>query len=444
MLRFVFAIVIVYSIGSYASFAAVVDADSALAGVTPQDHNFLRYFYFKNQFDSAMVSYRFGEVKLIVNDTARRVYLSSLLAENSFVQGDSIQGVMSNLLGYSRTENFIMPASGTISYYAHLSTLRLPCDANIDTSNKGGGCDEATYGDSRWLVGVNKIQDRTEFVVQLLRASDDAVLATYDSLGIAPNPNCIYADVYGSSAGFTKHSFAIPVGYQSEPAYLRISPRRYGPTPYGIILLNEATKFMALSYSTDDLGYKKHAAYSNDSAYFHQYVWKRITEYFDSTAYQTGHYPAMIPRYVFDYGIDTLYYNKYFDKRISSAGKEYRVLKEYNGLVKASSKTENYLKYVNVPSSSLKEFEITDIYPNPSDGSNITVQLKGAYNTIGVYANILTLAGRKIGTPWYGSIVKGVSSVSFSLGDYSSGSYLLCFINNVGQLVDVRKIIIRK
>ncbi|GAB1431222.1 hypothetical protein MASR2M18_20570 [Ignavibacteria bacterium] len=316
MIRFIAWAILVLTCGAIQTSASIVDPDSNLAGITPQDHNFLRYFYFKNLFDSAQTSYRFGEVKLIVNDTAQRVYLSSLLNDGDFIQGDNNQGVMYNLHEYARTQNFLLPSSGYISYYAHLEALPAPCDASVGDTSDGGICNGFPIGQLpyHWAVGTGRIHDRTEFAVQLLRASDDSILAVFDSVGIAPNPDCIYAKFYGVDPDNVLRKRAIPAGFQGELAYLRISPRRYGTTNYGITLLNEANKFVALSYTNDGLGFRKFASFTEDSAYFRGYIWNRIVDYYDGEATQTGEYPKRVPRYIFDYGLDTLYYGKYFDK----------------------------------------------------------------------------------------------------------------------------------
>lgn len=318
MIRFIAWAILVLTCGAIQTSASIVDPDSNLAGITPQDHNFLRYFYFKNLFDSAQTSYRFGEVKLIVNDTAQRVYLSSLLNDGDFIQGDNNQGVMYNLHEYARTQNFLLPSSGYISYYAHLEALPAPCDASVGDTSDGGICNGFPIGQLpyHWAVGTGRIHDRTEFAVQLLRASDDSILAVFDSVGIAPNPDCIYAKFYGVDPDNVLRKRAIPAGFQGELAYLRISPRRYGTTNYGITLLNEANKFVALSYTNDGLGFRKFASFTEDSAYFRGYIWNRIVDYYDGEATQTGEYPKRVPRYIFDYGLDTLYYGKYFDKYI--------------------------------------------------------------------------------------------------------------------------------
>jgi len=78
--------------------------------------------------------------------------------------------------------------------------------------------------------------DVTEFVVQIVDASSNSVLATIDSVGVdTTNANdTSNPPYYGTSVATWCRSASLPQGVLGQTVYVRVVPKRYGSTPYGL------------------------------------------------------------------------------------------------------------------------------------------------------------------------------------------------------------------
>ncbi|MBS1539007.1 MAG: T9SS type A sorting domain-containing protein [Bacteroidetes bacterium] len=428
------------------SISSLVSQWSApVFSIKPNDVNYLRYFYYRNNFDSALVSYTFGEVRVFSGNLWNRVYLSSALALNSQVQGEEGQGENTELLQYSRTQNFIMPDSGQISFFRHLAVSPSPCGIIVeDDGNPGGNGDGMGH---LWLVGRNRISDKTEFVLRLIRASDGAVLAVLDSVGVNPNPLSSYAPYYGTTPNNMKTVRSLPQGYGNTEVYLQVSPRRYGPTPYGIDMkmysswLGFSTIFefdTIQGIGLSNLQYKQ----------LHQQYFAGILSYFDSVKAATGHLPS--ESLGLNLGTDSIaqiFSDRYYDKHIEANGRVYYTEKN-------SGFSKNASEQSSAPQSKngiicvgnlckLKSAEIQLVRPNPTAG-NTEISITAYKEIPNVTLDIYTVSGQKIGRVWSGTLNQGKNFISINVSDYSNGTYGVYCNNQSDETMDFDKITIEK
>ncbi|MBI3258112.1 MAG: T9SS type A sorting domain-containing protein [Ignavibacteriae bacterium] len=410
--------------------------------IKPDDVNYLRYFYYRNNFDSAFVTYSFGEVKVSSGSGWNRLYLSSALKMNEQKQGEQGQGENTQLLQYSRSEHFIMPDSGQISYYRELSVSPSPCGIFIDDGGSGGAGDGLGHA---WLVGQNKITDKTEFVVQLIRASDSVVLAVLDSVGVKQNPLSNYAPYYGTTPNHFKTIRVLPQGYGNTEAYLQVSPRRYGPTPYGIDMkmysswISNSTIFER-DDTTQVWGLTPAQNKIIDQQYFAQ-----ILSYYDSVKTATGHLPYEGAELLFSSdSLGQIFDNRYYDQHTEPNGRVYYT--EKSGFSKnASNEPERSSVKNGIVCANnickLRDAQIESVMPNPSSG-NTQISITAYKEMSNVAIEIYTIGGQKIGRIWSGLLLKGTNTISVNMSDYSNGTYGVYCNNQNGETVDFDRIII--
>lgn len=81
--------------------------------------------------------------------------------------------------------------------------------------------------------------DVSEFDVQIVDASSNTVLATPDSVGVDSTRlnGTGSPPYYGTSVATWCRSASLPQGVLEHTVYVRVGPRRYGSTPYGLTAL---------------------------------------------------------------------------------------------------------------------------------------------------------------------------------------------------------------
>ncbi len=280
-----------------------------------QANRWLWYIQLQNAFDSCAVEYEFGEVAVLDSSSAALVYIRIPYREVGYggsqtypKQGIRTIGIDTLLEKECTTFPFTVPAHGKVRFYRNLSAV-LYCDTTIQTPHRGEPYPltrPINTVDRRWILYPGWNPDQSEFVIQLVSESDGRILWVLDSIGVLPNPDSAKPVRYGIEPDRRVCERTFPPSVWGARAYLRISPRRYGPTPYGMVM----TKRMAfiarsLQYPNSDTLAIQPAIL--DSVYMASLweEWNRaIFEYADSLGRCTG-CVLFVPPFV-DYGGDTL------------------------------------------------------------------------------------------------------------------------------------------
>lgn len=416
--------------------------------IKPEDQNYLRYLYFRNQFDSAEITCFFGEYRLINGGNTTRINIINAMPHNAVLEGDSAQGENSNLLPYSRTENFTMPPSGTsqLSFYRNMTLYNIPCGSG------GGGAGGGEVGEggvdgngSHWLIGQGKIHDKTEFVTKLIRASDNAVLAVLDSVGVNTNPSSDTVFVYGTSPVKTKQTRILPTGYGGTSVYLQLSPRRYGSTPFGIDLKHYCDVPWNFSSVIDSMGHGSQDSTLEDSILIVQKT--LLFNYCDSIISATGHLPqdSIMDRFLVEPPVMDSFFFRYYDSHTLPNGKKYYTVK--SGYAKSSSMFDNSNKKNGIVCANnmckIKDAEIQRIQPSPTSGAT-QITINAYKNVENAALDVYTLSGQKIAQQWSGTLLKGNNVISVNFSDYANGTYGIYCNNQDGQTIDFDKVIIAK
>ena len=421
---------------------------SMIFPITPENQNYLRYLFFRNQFDSAEINCFIGEYRLTNSGTTTRINLNKTSQCNTVIQGDSAQGENSNLLPYSRSENFTMPSSGvaSLTFYRNMTLYRIPCDG---LGGGAGGGNTGGNGDgngSNWIIGQGRIQDKTEFVTKLIRTSDNVVLAVIDSVGANTNPSSDTVFVYGTSPVKTKHTRLLPTGYPGISVYLQVSPRRYGPTPFGIDMKHECPAMWNYSSVIDSMGHGSRDTTLESSILVAEKA--LLFNYYDSIVTTTGHLPAdsIINNMILIPALADSFHLRYFDAHTLPNSSVYYTekdwgLSKHSDLYNTPNKKNGIICVNNI--CKIKDAEIQTILPNPSSGSSEIII--NAYKDIAnVSLYIYTMRGQRIGQVWSGSLSKGDNKISVNVSDYANGTYGIYCNNQNGETVDFDKIIIAK
>ncbi|MGC8957961.1 MAG: hypothetical protein ACP5LT_09100 [Candidatus Kapaibacteriota bacterium] len=167
---------------------------------------------------------------------------------------------------------------------------------------------------------MNCILDTSEWVVQLVRASDNQVLWTIDSVGFLPNNNCPYAIAYGIQPYRINHIRNLPDEFSGIDVYIRISIRRWGPTTFGMLLapvVARANLSAFQEYAECDsiyrvLGYKC----KFDWKRFNHFYYEKVVEYLDSIVAAKNRQPLLeeLPPNLYFMFSDSNYTAKIFNR----------------------------------------------------------------------------------------------------------------------------------
>lgn len=191
----IFLILLLMIASFYRLSAEYCDTSNIIFGISKEDAIYLRYIYIQNSFDSALVEYTFGEFRIFNDSGEIRVPIAfTMNSEINSIRGDSALGEDTVLRKHLITNSFIVPTVPKVKFFRHISALKT---GNIsfppDPNHNGWDGQAVTWQDYLWVVGQGRIQDRSEFVVELVRKSDDIVVYKIDSVGVAPNPNSVLA-----------------------------------------------------------------------------------------------------------------------------------------------------------------------------------------------------------------------------------------------------------
>ena len=211
----------------------------------------------------------------------------------------------------------------------------------------GGGSSGGYYlGKVFSPEGRGRIQDNSEWVLQLIRASNNQVLSIIDSVGILQNPTTDSAKYYGTLPGHINNVRLLSDNYAGIPVYLRISPRRTGLTPYGMVLKyiqSNISKSTYFEYSDSNLYFE----YNCDSLENHQldsiYFNKLIT-YCDSVLLANGTLSIdyLFRVFITDKSKMSYFMNRYFVHDSDNYGHKW-----YSELIPSAPKPNDVKQYFN-------------------------------------------------------------------------------------------------
>lgn len=218
---------------------------------------YLWYLQLENAFDSCRLMYTFGEIE-VLDSTQSLHHLPFLSVRRDeiiprCIYGNDETGIDEILQSRCTSHPFIAPPKGFIRFFRMTEGI-IPCwvygevrdtlirlPAPINTIERG------------FKVPQGCILDTTEFIVELIQLADDQVLAVLDSIGVLPNPTTPYPTRYGTEPLLRTVTRPLPASSWGKAVYLRIKPRRHGPTPLGLALRKYSAGWcLSLLYPNDD------------------------------------------------------------------------------------------------------------------------------------------------------------------------------------------------
>jgi|GEM_PF-7073795 len=281
------SVIVLLHVGPLA--ASAVGHDTTFA-VTHNDQVFLRYYAVTDDFDSCSVIYRFGEIRQRTDGVFNRVYLDTLVKTDSMIVNDSyVTGVQSNLVPLLRSQKFYMSlTTDSITFYRTLQVSTF----SVETGNN---------------TALWKVEDSCDFTVQLVRASDDAVLKSWDSVGIAKSTtfDSTPPSYYWMTQTTTNPTYFIPYNVRVCSAYVRIVPRRFGPTPFGLAAhgfrqkysLGPQDGYAVGSMSPEFMASAEDKLFEKVIAFYDTYFDANCTLPDDDHDFSTEHLDSIIRRY---------------------------------------------------------------------------------------------------------------------------------------------------
>jgi hypothetical protein len=397
-----------------------------------EDRAFLNYYYIWNQFDSSAVLYDFGEVTFFQGVTRQNIPLSGLVKDRERVQGTGAQGISTDLQGLTRTEDFSIPGAGKIQWFGQLQSFRSPCNG-LEAQGESPNRPMPNWG----------VVDRTEFVVQLVDSYSGIVLATLDSVGVNPTGAVppVVDTRYGVEPERARRSATIPAAFTGKTAYVRVSPRRFGPTPYGLIL------------SRYDLWINQSALYDSTGttpvslaqvAALRDRWFAELLTYCDSAKAQTGWLPDLEGISFADDSHLATFHRRYFNPRLNATGDT--LWQERNTLSAAPPKRgSSFTQIKSVDGSSMAPLAgFRNIAPNPIASETVEIGL-----IVGIDMNarlvLISVDGRRAGTIWEGSLMLGRPQVTAKIPpDIPNGSYTLLLEQENGERVNQSTLVIAR
>jgi hypothetical protein len=289
------------------------DPQKHIFAISDEDFRWLHYARIENTFDSATVFCNYGEFSIINGNERNNLHFDIVdINKYQWFQGDTVQGEDSIFLEKTRTNTFSYSPDSEISFFRELS-IELPCNVEFPSDNT----DNLPWYAKPFIVPRNTILDDSEWRLELRRASDKTLLHTIDSVGILRNENLIIAPHFGTDVVKMNHQRLLPSNYANIPVFLCISARRYGTTPYGMLLKLNPTHISLSSqmeYDSSNYLYKMKCG-SNEIDYADSIYFDKIIQYTDSLfAVDSTISSTFIDRIFFPDSIKAAFFmNRYFD-----------------------------------------------------------------------------------------------------------------------------------
>jgi hypothetical protein len=294
------------------------------------------------------------------------------------------------------------------------------------------------WRDDHCYVGIGRILDNTTFVIQLIRASDTTVIATIDSVGVAPNPNSQLAQRYGTAPDVMNHIRDLPSGYGGVPCYFRVSTRRWGPTPLGLsyrikpswssyshVREYDSATIFRCDFSTH---YLLEDHYSN-----------YLLNYLDSVKKATGKLPDYSIMPLSDF-MDSLINARYYEMHIHNGDTIWVEIMDSSyyqkrGDYREGDKSEEQAK---------KSIHIEQISPQPITTGISRIIIQSALSNESAAIELYSANGERLKTLWKNILFKGDNIATINLSEFNPGVYIISLKNEAGETLDYMKIIITK
>lgn len=416
--------------------------------VRPDDQRFLRYIYISNNMGTSYVDYRCGEFILQKsNNTRQRVHLANALKIRQTVRCDSTHGISTNVYPYTRTTAFIVPPDGGSLHYYRTLGLMIGSNETDDITPTWNHEDTLYYAEKQrwWALAAGTVLDRMEFVIEIYNANTNIKCGSFDSIGIMPNNTSKYAIPYGNgNSDPFMHSFTLPSHLYGDTIYLQISPRRWGPTPFGMPVTMEQ-RVCNLSGLPHETHHWDMPGTLGDSIYYENH--RRIYHYCDSMIAATCSFPLGIPGSALFHPaqrplwhLNDEYYNKYYiNLDTLPSGAITRRLKDFCSQKTAPSMKPDWMLFKKVQ----KDITVENTYPHPSKVNTIyTISLDCKYAISHVRANIYSIGGKYITTLWQGKLDIGKNIISMNNESLQPGTYTMVFENALDEVFGVNRFIV--
>lgn len=429
------------------SFAyAQLNIDNILTAHTPENYNYLRYNNFRNVFDSATIECTIGEFRVKINGVWKNVPLH--LNFNGSEISDTVQGEQIAITTFSKTVPF-SPVGATEIKFFRKQLIGMPCgtqDPPWRNPSVGEACamtlpqvtDSVDIWNQRpWRAPYNSILDTTEFVIRLVRASNNQVLAIIDSVGILPNGNSYCVPRYGFQPVLYNHTRPFPAISATDSVYFSIVPKRRGASQYGIGFMQASSDVFPYSaryeYSpTGPFRISKADVKRIDSAYF-----SRLIAYCDSIVLSSK---PCLPFFnlTFSPGQDTIYRSRY-----------YNYVGMLNGMAQWEEKHCNISSSVVYPKkdfgSMMKTLEksLDEKQYIVKNGQSIDVNIPESQRGVGTFKlSVYTTLGTLVKVLWQGST--SALSIPISTDQVSSGVYYIVLSDSNGRILDSESYIVSR
>lgn len=429
---------------------STIDFKNLIYSVRPDDQRFLRYLYLSNNMGTSYVGYRCGEFTLQKsNNTRQRIHLAHTLKIRQSMRCDSTHGISMNVYPYTRTMAFIVPSDGgNINFYRTLG-LMIPCNSEGNVTNNWDYEDTLHYADNKqwWALGAGTVLDRMEFVIEMYNANTNTKCGSFDSIGIMPNSTSKYAIPYGNgNSNAYMHTYSLPAHLYGDTIYLQISPRRWGPTPYGmpVAMEHEVCNLSGLPHDMDHWYFPSNL---KDSIYYENH--RRIYDYCDSMIAATCVFPIGIPGSALFHPaqhplthLNDEYYDKYYiNVDTSSSGVIRRKLKDFCSQKTTPSFIPDWMMF----KKEHKWIMVENSYPQPSKiGSTYTMSLDCTHSLSRIKANIYSIGGKYITTLWQGKLDVGKNTISMSNELLHPGTYIIVFENVLDEVFGTNRFIVNE
>ena len=334
-----------------------------------------------------------------------------------------------------------MPDSGEVKIFRKLSSV-LPCDKydpdDPPRGDRNGGT--GNWCDDYWVVGQGRILDQTEFVTQLVKASNGVVIGALDSVGVDQNPNSILAQRYGTEPDVMNIERNIPQGYGGEEVFIRVSPRRYGPTPYGMTLaiIPSMHSWAGITEYTPDMRETVcDSSFINsiDSCFF-----ARVLTYADSLEAMGMGGCQLSGIYLTDEQVSIFndrYYDGYFINEVGD-----KVYYAWADTSQAKRSVDNDMHTFSKLNP--QRIKIVSISPMPVPGYFAEATIRSYYDYNNCTMQIYSLDGTKLEDLWKGNIEKGENRIKLDLKNIEQGTYMVVMKDkNYTMLANTKFVITR-
>ncbi len=184
---------------------------------TQTDKKFLSYYVAANQFDSASVIYRIGEMTIRDSSTIKRVYPTATSDYYYKIEADGGTSHQVRLDSMMRWENVQIPSNGQLHFFRHVGV------APWEPVN---GNETSTFF----------VRDITTFKLEARHPTTGAVLWVADSVRLDSGRTMSNVTPRGTNPTSTYHVVSIPSGLWGQSVKFVVRPERVaGPdSPYGM------------------------------------------------------------------------------------------------------------------------------------------------------------------------------------------------------------------